>query len=228
MIAQTLHTMGTKLEFFVPGEVSFALWDEVRTEVLRLDRVFDRFNPESEVSVYNAGGRCTEALQDAFRLAECYRTLTAGLFDVNASGSADFGGFAKGYAMRRIRLILENAGVKDAFVSFGQSSIIALGSRPAEDGWKVNVTDPYSEQTLEECILRGNAMSVSGNSPSYSGHIINPLDGKACNEKALVTVVCPDPLDAEIISTAALIADTQQISVIERNFPQAEIKMYLL
>lgn len=228
MIAQTLHTMGTRLEFFVPEEASFALWDEVRTEVLRLDRVFDRFNPESDVSKYNAGGRCSDALQDGFRLAECYRTLTAGLFDVNASGSADFGGFAKGYAMRKIRLILENAGVKDAFVSFGQSSIIAMGSRPSEDGWKVNVTDPYSDETLEECVLHDSAMSVSGNSPAYSGHIINPMDGKACNEKALVTVVCPDPLDAEIISTAAMIADVRQVSVMEKNFPLAQIKMYLL
>ncbi len=228
MIAQTLHTMGTRLEFYIPDDAPFAVWDEVRSEVLRLNRVFDRFDPESDVSKYNSGGRCSEHLQDAMRLAGCYRTLTGGLFDVNVSGMADFGGFAKGFAMRKVRLILERWGIRNAFVSFGQSSIIALGSRPGEDGWKLNITDPYSDETVEECVLHGTALSVSGNSPSYSGHIINPQDGSVCNEKAIVTVVCADPLDAEVISTAAMLATSQQISLIENNFPQAEIKMYLL
>lgn len=229
MIAQTLDTMGTRLRLLIPGPADYRVWTKIRDEILRLNGIFNRFDPASELSRCNGGLEPeSDDLKLALTLAEEFKMKTGGLFDVKVSGALDFGGFAKGYALRKAETILRRSGVDDAFISFGQSSILAMGSCPGEEGWKVALTDPYSDEVMEELILRDEALSVSGNSPAYSGHIVNPLTGERCTEHAVVTARCSDALEAEVLTTAAMIADDAQIDGLERNFPHVELKMYLL
>ena len=229
MTARTLHTMGTVLEFLTPDTCPASLWQKVRAELLRLDKVFNRFDPESGLSHYVSSGRTDDPdLLSAINLAACYRHLTSGLFDVNVSGSPDVGGFAKGYALRQIRLIVEDAGVENLWISFGGSSILALGNRPGSKGWEVDVTDPYSGESLMSYRLCNEALSVSGNSPGYCGHILNPISGEACCDRRLVVARCLDPLDAEVISTAIMVGDASEVKIIEANFPGIDLKMFLV
>ena len=118
------------------------------------------------------------------------------------------------------------SGIQSTFVDFGDSSIMALGHHPYGDCWKVGVKDPFGGAVLGEIELRDQSMSTSGNTPIYSSHIINPKTGEANNSRAVVTVVSEDPLDAEVLSTVAVIASPEELEVVKKNFPEAKFSIF--
>lgn len=245
--------MGTRLDLVICGGdllQSQKLWNGLLRDVERLDRVFNRFDPASEVSTLNKavslqGVGVSDVLYQALLLSMEYNENTSGLFDVarghmrdieiSETGTVslygyqlDFGGFAKGFFARRAERSIRAAGFDSAYLDFGGSTIVGIGTHPYGDSWKVTLTDPYGGKSLGEVSLRDQALSTSGNTPSYSGHIINPLTGESDTDRKLATVVAGDALDAEVLSTAAMIADEKQISELAECFPGVEIKTYNL
>ena len=230
------HVMGTRLGMIVVGmdeDKVVPLWEHLHDLVFRLDRMLNRFDPESEVARLNmcdvpAGCPMSAEMASVFLLAQEYETKTQGLFDVTwDGGKLDFGGFAKGYFLRICGNILREAGVECAFVDFGNSSILGIGHHPYGDSWKVEVMNPYTHLPVMEYSLVDKAMSTSGNTPSYSGHIRNPHTGEACSDRHLVSVVSPDPLDAEVLSTVLMIADAGQYPSLQEEFPDAQWNRFL-
>jgi len=86
-----------------------------------------------------------------------------------------------------------------------------MGHHPFGDAWTVSIENPFvTGQTVDEISLHDAALSVSGNTPSYSGHIVHPKSGKPEVEQKLVSVLIHDPLDAEVLSTTFLIASESE------------------
>ena len=227
--------MGTRLEMLALGtsrDTVVQVWDWLCVESSRLSRMLDRFNPTSELSRLNASGSFEGAsplLRMLTDLAASYRERTMGLFDISkGGGELDFGGFAKGYLLKELKTVLGQAGVDCAFVDFGGSSIMAIGHHPFGDSWKVAVRNPFGSGVLWEVALRDESMSTSGNSPGYSGHILNPRTGIPVNERKVVTVVGDDPLDAEVLSTALMPAGEEIAGTISDNFPNMRIERFIL
>ena len=114
----------------------------------------------------------------------------------------DPGGFGKGYAIGKIRDILKDNGIQNALVSFGESSILAMGHHPYGDCWKIGLADG-SEHVFE---LRDQALSTSGFHKETNNligfHIISPQTLQPVESYSSISVVSPDPLEAEILSTA--------------------------
>lgn len=231
-----LDVMGTKLELLIvglPERKAYNVWGDITKEVSRLDRIFNRFDPKSEVSILNASKTDIETSQDmkdALNLCESYLIMTQRLFDVTRGDrpDLDFGGFAKGFALRKIAIILKAAHVKDAFVNFGNSTIMGIGHHPYGDCWKVSLENPWTGDTLAEFELKNQTLSTSGNTPDYTGHIINPLTNKADESHNLSTVIAKDPLDAEVLSTVFLIATEAQKKDILYNFKGIESQLFTL
>ena len=229
------HVMGTRLEMLAvgaPRETVLQVWDWLCEESSGLMALLDRFDPESELSKANATGSFTDLsgrLKELTDLALSYRERTLGLFDVFKGGrKLDFGGFAKGYLLKELKTVLEQAGMDCAFIDFGGSSIMAVGHHPFGESWKVGVRNPFGNDILLEVELKDRSMSTSGNSPGYSGHIINPLTGLPVNERKVVTVVADDPLDAEVLSTASMLADLGMIDKLKEYFPGTRIERFFL
>ena len=247
------RVMGTKLEMLALGieeDTAQELWLRMTDDVAMLSDLFDRFKPESEVSRLNAATPfesrpISDTLREAIALSISYNKLTKGLFDITrgrASGlrldaangtlsmdagcTLDFGGFAKGYALKRMKAMLEDAAVENVIVNFGDSTILGHGRHPLSNGWPVSIVHPFSHTTLDEIILRDETLSTSGNAPAYSGHIIDPRSGKKIGGSGLTTVLSPDPLDAEILSTAATVANSEEVSYLSVIFPNANITKY--
>ena len=230
------HVMGTRLEMLVVGMEEgtvMALWERLHELVFRLDGMLNRFDPESEVSRLNmsgapAGCPMSAELASVFLLAQEYKTKTQGLFDVTwDGGKLDFGGFAKGYFLKVCGEILREASVECAFVDFGNSSILGIGHHPYGGSWKVSVVNPYSHLPVKEVSLMDSAMSTSGNTPSYSGHICNPRTGEKCSDRRLVCVVSPDPLEAEVLSTVLMMAGPDEAASLQKEFPDAEFYTFI-
>lgn len=247
------RVMGTRLEALIvhsDTDMLPGLWRDMVSLLESMDRIFDRFVPESEVSGINARSQdavdISPVMEDALRLCGDYYERTLHLFDVtlghfrdvtvgagkvifrNPMVRLDFGGFAKGYALRSVRRLLVDNGVTDAFIDFGGSSIIGMGHHPYGDCWRVGLDSPWSGARLRDFSLMDTSLSTSGNTRFYSGHIVNPMTGVSNRKRMVATAVAEDPLDAEVLSTVWMIADREQMRQISERFGKFEADIYEL
>ena len=238
--------MGTKLEVLVcgaPEALCESLWEDMCEEAVKLDAIMNRFSESSEVSRLNAagGGDLSPEMAEIISLCGHFRKSTAGLFDIGrgtvdwnsamtgpssislGGGNIDFGGFGKGYLLKKFAERMKKERITTAYIDFGGSSIMAVGHHPYGNCWKVGVTDPFSGMLVREIELTDMSMSTSGNQPGYSGHITDPRNGSSISSRRMVTILSPDPLTAEIASTAAMIADPGILDFILENNDIAKI-----
>jgi predicted dehydrogenase len=82
-----------------------------------------------DIAAFSPGGTVP-----AYRLDPAARSVTLTGADI----VLDAGGFGKGYALDRVRKLLADAGVANALVNFGDSSVAAVGSHPFGDCWQVS------------------------------------------------------------------------------------------
>ena len=161
-------------------------------------------------------------------LRETLRRIGAGRIDISEDGvrlapgtSVDLGGLAKGFALDRIAEDLRRRGIDRGLIDFGQSSLLALGPAPGEEGWKLAVRRPDGPLvgTIE---LRGRAASISasyGRSFEVAGkryaHVIDPRTGLPVAEERLALVVSSDASQAEALSTALIVEGAPGLAVVE-------------
>ena len=147
----------------------------------------------------------------------------------------DFGGFGKGYALEKVKLILENSPVENAFISFGESSIFAKGKHPGGDCWQVGIKNLFNaNDSVHIFYLSEGSVSTSGNyyvddngQLSSKVNVINPATGKAADELSVMSIKSGSPLLAEILSTAFLVMDEAQINTTMDRFTNIEaVKIY--
>jgi FAD:protein FMN transferase len=123
----------------------------------------------------------------------------------------DLGGVAKGYALDRLAERLRAAGVESALLSFGESSIVALGAPPGGERWRLLLRDGGGGYA-GVIALRDQALSVSasfGRSSAVAGrrigHVIDPRSGEPVGGSRLAAVVAPSATEAEAWSTALVV-----------------------
>lgn len=229
--------MGTRFDIVLIGaeeKKSRQIWGKISEELKRLDKMLNRFDGQSEIATINASAFSSEVyVSDEFWkiLMDCkrYNKVTLGLFDITlkdfsriifhensqsisfstAETSLDLGGYAKGYAMEKVKAILKTMSIEHAFVDFGKSSVLALGHHPYGDHWAVSVENPNKQgEILAEIKLKDKALSTSGNMPTHTKHIINPLTGTYSEERKIVCVVTENSIDAEVLTTSLMVANS--------------------
>jgi thiamine biosynthesis lipoprotein len=117
----------------------------------------------------------------------------------------DPGGIGKGYAVDRMAAVLEQSGIRNAFISGSASSLFAMGAPPGEKGWKVKIRDPRGgSSTVEEVTLVNESMSTSGSYEKFFrargrmySHIMDPRTGYPATGMLAVSVIAPLTLDSE-------------------------------
>ncbi|MGN1226379.1 MAG: FAD:protein FMN transferase [Candidatus Cryptobacteroides sp.] len=224
--------MGTRFDALVRGfseGVSSRLWEEICELISSDEALFDRFSPESEVYKLNVNlkekccSHLSSRLEEAIGKCAEYWKLSSGVFDITKKDfsklrvenhmlyseepqlSLDFGGFAKGWTLKRMVELLRRNGAVSAFLDLGSSSIYGMGLHPSGKPWQVELSSPYDSTHLDVFELEDRALSVSGNTPSYNAHIIDPRSGQAQEGRLLCSVLSADPLEAEVLSTVAMI-----------------------
>ena len=140
----------------------------------------------------------------------------AGTVEIVVPGaSLDFGGIAKGWALDRLAEDLRGAGVTRALLSFGGSSVAALGSAPnaapGAPGWGLALTDA-SGGVAGTVLLRDQSLSISGSFGQFVeiegrryGHVIDPQRGEPLSSARVAAVLAADGARAEAFSKALLI-----------------------
>jgi thiamine biosynthesis lipoprotein len=140
--------------------------------------------------------------------------------------SIDLGGFGKGFAIERLAANLRSQGVEQAFLSFGESSITALGSHPHGPAWPVGIANIFQpSETVHTFHLRNASLSSSGTAPfnrltgpQIFGQIIDPRNGHPLEGYRTISVVSPGGLEAEVLSTALLVTPEQDRAALISGF----------
>ena len=232
-----LEAMHTRCEILLPQmpePEARALTDSVWGMVEEADRRYNRFRSGSVLSEVNrmAAGEAVAVDEELFmilQLCETFRKATSGYFDVSAGSRVpdravlldasahtvrfsrpgmrlDLGGFVKGFVLEQaVRAVA--ARTDCALLSFGGSSVAALGRHPLGAPWPAAVAHPYyAERTARTFDLEDAALSVSGKDPHGRGHIIDPATGNTLEKEGLVAVTGPSAMVTEVLSTALWVA----------------------
>lgn len=143
----------------------------------------------------------------------------------NAAGTIRFmqegvrinlGGIAKGYTVERGVALLYRRGVRHARVTAGGDSRL-LGDRRGQP-WMIGVRDPREEGTVVVRIpLENEAISTSGDYERFFEedgqryhHIIQPQTGKSAGEVHSTTVIGPDAVITDALSTSVFVMGVDQ------------------
>ena len=122
----------------------------------------------------------------------------------------NFGSIGKGYALDRVAEWLREQEATSVLLGAGQSSVLAIGSRPGEQGWPIDLRHPAdSSRTLATLHLADQGLSTSGTAEQFFehqgrryGHILDPRSGSPVEGMLQVAVVAPTAARAEALSTA--------------------------
>jgi thiamine biosynthesis lipoprotein len=137
----------------------------------------------------------------------------------------DFGSVGKGIALQKTSEILANYNIENAFISFGESSILTIGRHPHGEYWPFAIMNmKKNEQQLVQIKLNDHFVSTSSTYNNLSqGHIINPTTNKYIKDSIMVSVKSHSPIEAEILSTALLVANFDEEKYILEQFENYEI-----
>lgn len=149
----------------------------------------------------------------------------------NEMTELDFGGFGKGYALEKVKRMIESSSAKNAFISFGESSVLAMGEHPAGGSWKVGINN-YKKpgNSIHEFDLANGSVSTSSNfflnddgELQNHRHVINPETGFILDDFTAVSVSAGSPVLAEMLSTACLILPEEKIHNLVKKYEDIEI-----
>jgi thiamine biosynthesis lipoprotein len=118
-----------------------------------------------------------------------------------------FDGIAKGYIVDKTAETIKNMGINYALINAG-GDIRAIG----EKNWQIGIKDPFNKGDYIELInLKDNAIATSGNYEIYFDrkrlyhHIIDPKIGYSPGFSCSVSIVAPNAVDADALSTTAFV-----------------------
>jgi thiamine biosynthesis lipoprotein len=128
----------------------------------------------------------------------------------------NLGGIAKGYAVERGAAILRDHGIRHGIVTAGGDSRL-IGDRRGYP-WLVGVRDPRRDGAVAMRIpLENEAISTSGDYERFFDedgrryhHIIQPTTGESANGVQSVTIVGPDAVITDALSTSVFVMGVDQ------------------
>ncbi|HEV8543158.1 MAG TPA: FAD:protein FMN transferase [Verrucomicrobiae bacterium] len=134
----------------------------------------------------------------------------------------DLGSLGKGYALDAAAQVLRDAGLENALLHGGTSTIYGMGTSPDGSPWKVGVeepaleaeSDPATQQPVLSVVeLSNQALSVSAASGKFFvvegkryGHVIDPRSGWPAESALLGAAILDSAADSDALSTAVLLA----------------------
>lgn len=148
------------------------------------------------------------------------------VFFKNSNLQIDFGAVGKGFALEKVKEILSDNGIENAFISFGESSILTYGKHPNGDKWKIGIPSELNRnENVYVLEVNDCSISTSGNTVNnrIAGrvNIINPFTGYPVKEKKSILAANPDPVLAEVLSTSLMVLPDDRIKSVLSGFQDA-------
>lgn len=142
-----------------------------------------------------------------------------------AGQAVDLGGIAKGFAADEVKRILLENGVKSALINLG-GNIVAVGKQPDGQPWNIGIQNPAAPrgEFLGMLSAADCAVVTSGSNERFFikdgerfHHLLDPRTGRPARSGLLsVTVICPNSVMADALSTALFVGGMQKSSLLQK------------
>lgn len=142
------------------------------------------------------------------------------------------GGIAKGWALQQAADALREVGVADFMMSAGGQ--VLAGGRRGDRPWRVGIRDPRGEadDAFASVDVSDASVATSGDYESFFEidgaryhHVLNPRDGMPALELRSATVIAPDPVLADALSTALMVMGRDQALALVARLADVECVM---
>lgn len=192
-----------------PVKISQELFDMISFCLLAHERTLGYF----DIAVHS-DGYCTETIH-SINLSSKDQAISFGIPGVKINLS----GYLKGYAIEKIRGLLNKVGQRNALVNMGNSSVLAMGNHPYGEGWKVAFGNSVDLCNAENDIwLFNECLTTSGNDSEGRKHIIDPFTGQLIKGNRLVAVITDNGEEGEILSTALFAIGVKKQHILRKTF----------
>lgn len=139
------------------------------------------------------------------------------------------GGIAKGYAVDKAMQQLLKSGITAAIVKAG-GDIRVQGRAPGASGWEVGIQDPRDKERLMAKLTLANvSISTSGDYERFFikdgrlyHHIIDPSTGFPATGARSVTIIGPDTMTTDALSTAVFVLGPEKGMALVEKLPGVE------
>ena len=125
----------------------------------------------------------------------------------------DLGGIAKGYAADEAQRVLKGHGINSAMVEMG-GDLVVSAAPPGSPGWLVEVPNAGDDYGPAKLYFAHRAISTSGDTEQFVvidgvqySHVVDPRTGMALRNRVQATVVAPDGLTADPVSTTMTVLE---------------------
>ena len=143
----------------------------------------------------------------------------------------DFEFIQKGIILDTIKPILEEKGVENGIVSFGENTVLALGKHPNGEDWPLgirNTIHPHKFVHLFSCSNQsvttlGVLLNVDEGSAQKRNIIVSPATGELVAENKTVSVKTDSATIGEFIALAWLILPENDKLILSEKFKNIEI-----
>lgn len=125
----------------------------------------------------------------------------------------DVGGIGKGYAVERAMNILKAAGIDNALINAGSSSIAGIGAPPDGKGWPVRFIENGSGS--RSLFLKDTSIATS----EQTGSILDPSTGNPTSERMTVSVLAPSATLSDGLSTTLLLMSIEDGKKLLEGYP---------
>jgi thiamine biosynthesis lipoprotein len=136
----------------------------------------------------------------------------------------DFGGIAKGYAGDKAIDTLRRAGINRAMFEAG-GDIVCGDPPPGKTGWTIKIGNPASGAP-DQVQITNSAISTSGDTAQFVeidgrrySHVIDPRTGQALTNRIAATVLAPDGMTSDALSTACCVLAPDEAAELARQYP---------
>lgn len=142
---------------------------------------------------------------DKIRDQETFLDLPEGM-------SLDWGGIAKGYGIDLAARTLKESGITKGFINAG-GDLYCWGKNPSRTSWKIGIKHPRKEGFIGVLEIHDLGAATAGDYQRFFiqdgiryHHIFNPKTGYPARGKQSVTVVGPETLLCDALSTALFVS----------------------
>jgi thiamine biosynthesis lipoprotein len=143
----------------------------------------------------------------------------------------DLGAIAKGYAVDCAVKKLKEFGIKSCLINAG-GQVYGRGDKFGKP-WHIAIKDPRSKDFMGYLELKNKSVATSGDYEQYFiqdnlryTHILNPKTGYPADSRVIsVTVIAPDGLTADALSTAIFVLGKEKGSELAKKFPDVKLRI---
>ncbi|MFH0826304.1 MAG: FAD:protein FMN transferase [Candidatus Omnitrophota bacterium] len=142
---------------------------------------------------------------------------------LNSGMKIDLGGIGKGYAIDCAVKKLEQSKFDTCLINVG-GNVYGMGKKFGQS-WRVAIQNPNQPGTVEQFNLTNQCVATAG-AYEQGGHIMDPRTGYPADAGlSSVTIIAPDCLTADALSTAIFVLGKEKGEALLKKFPNVKARL---